>query len=74
MIDNKEKLEWVDFLKGAGAMMVILAHEPIGVTIYGVGYFFLMLPIFFFASGYLTKFDYLNKQDYLYSIWLVIAF
>ena len=67
MVDNKKKLEWVDFLKGVGAMMVILSHEPIGVTVYNVGYSFIMIPIFFFASGYLTKFDYFNKQGYLYN-------
>ena len=62
------RIHWVDFCKGVAAMMVILSHTytPGTSALYSVGYSFIMIPIFFFASGYLCKFEYLDALQFLY--------
>lgn len=63
---ERSRLDWIDLIKGVGAMLVILAHEPIQNKWYSLILCFIMIPIFFFASGYVTKFDYANTGEFLY--------
>lgn len=65
-VNSESRLEWIDFLKGTGAMLVILSHEPISVKVYNLGFCFIMIPIFFFTSGYVTKFEYSNIGEFIY--------
>lgn len=56
-VKTENRREWIDFIKGVSAMMVVLTHMQNTPYIYGVGYSFFMIPIFFFCSGYLCRFD-----------------
>ncbi len=80
---GKQRVAFLDFMKGVAAMMVVLSHLPDTPSIYNMVISFVMLPSFFFASGYLTKFpenhiirDFLYKRVgklfVLYSVYMFL--
>lgn len=53
--DNYNREEWLDVIRGICAVFVIMAHVPSSPVIYGIFYAPIMIPAFFFVSGYLSK-------------------
>lgn len=51
----KQRVDWLDFIKGIAAMMVILSHTPGTPQLYQSIISFVMIPVFFIASGYVNK-------------------
>lgn len=51
---NKERIAWLDLVKGIGICAVILGHMSIPYEL-GKFIFSFHMPLFFFISGYLTK-------------------
>ena len=64
---NKKRITFLDFMKGIAVMLVVLSHLPKTPSVYNTLLSFVMLPSFFFASGYLTKIpDKYILRDFLY--------
>lgn len=62
---NKRE-EWLDFVRGIAALMVVLVHIPNNVLEYEAFCGFIMLPTFFWVSGYLVKPNG-NLIEYVYN-------
>lgn len=52
---NQGREVWLDIIRGICAVFVIIAHVPSSPVIYGIFYAPIMIPAFFFVSGYLGK-------------------
>lgn len=52
---TEKRVDWIDFIKGIAAMLVILAHSPDTPSLYQSMLSFVMIPSFFIASGYVNK-------------------
>lgn len=61
----KKRENWIDLIKGISALFVMLAHVSGTPMMYRIFYSYIMLPVFFFASGYLTKEE--QPLSYLYN-------
>lgn len=59
---NKDRISWIESLKGIGIILVVLGHTFWGGT--KVIYAFHM-PLFFFVSGMLFKEETRNPKKYL---------
>lgn len=81
-MENK-RIAFLDFMKGIAALMVVLVHLPNTPTIYDTIISFIMIPGFFFASGYLVRLpqkhifrDFLYKRVgklfVLYSVYMLL--
>ena len=78
---NKRE-NWIDLIKGISALFVMLTHISDTPFMYKIFYSYIMLPAFFFASGYLTKNETASKYLYnrvlklmlIYIIYSVITF
>jgi len=51
-METKQRLKWIDILRGIGVIFIILSHTPITRNLIGYNYSF-QLGIFFILSGYL---------------------
>lgn len=60
MIDRKQRIAWIDVLRGIAIIFVVLGHSPflahLPVKVFNVIYSFHM-PLFFFISGYVFNPD-----------------
>lgn len=61
-LENTQRLDWVDNLKGIGMILVILGHVSINKYLNDIIYSFHM-PLFFIISGFLFNFS--NKDNYV---------
>ena len=62
-----KRIMFLDFIKGLAAMMVVMVHLPEKVGLYNTTISFVMVPLFFFASGYLTSVPQKHIiRDFLY--------
>jgi len=62
MLENKQRLEWLDISKGLGILLIIAAHARIPV-VSTIAYFF-HVPLFFYLSGRVFKVskDFFRKR------------
>jgi fucose 4-O-acetylase-like acetyltransferase len=58
-VQEPEHLEWADILKGLGILTVVWGHAGSNVSFY---MFWFHMPLFFWVSGYLTRFKPMSKQ------------
>jgi len=62
----KERIEWIDILKGLGILSIVLTHAYIPETHVKKLFYSFHIPVFFFISGYLHKVElqkiFLNKR------------
>ena len=61
-LENTQRLDWVDNLKGIGIILVVLGHVSINKYLNDIIYSFHM-PLFFIVSGFLFNFS--NKDNYV---------
>lgn len=54
-LNKKERQPWLDIIRGICSIMVILYHIPSTPNLYAIFYSPIMIPAFFFVSGYLSK-------------------
>ncbi len=64
---KKERLKWVDNMRGLAVVLVLLSHTPGTVEVQIALISMFMIPAFFLISGYLTKFDGTNVFSFFYN-------
>lgn len=62
---RSERIKWIDVCKGMGLLLVILGHLLVAGSSVAVWIFSFHIPLFFFLSGYLSKFESKNSRDSL---------
>ena len=64
---KKERLHWIDNMRGLAVVLVMLDHAPhtniVELTLFSM----FMIPSFFMISGYLTKYDGGDLFSYFYN-------
>ncbi len=61
MKESKEKIQWIDMVRGGAILLVVIGHSGCPSLIYNFIYSFHM-PLFFVISGYLYNYEKWNKK------------
>ena len=62
----KERVKWLDFIKGIASLLVILSHTPDNTMWMQALFSFVMIPAFFLCSGYVCDYDGRSAKEFLY--------
>ncbi|MGN0475091.1 MAG: acyltransferase family protein [Acutalibacteraceae bacterium] len=66
-ISNTQRQPWIDVIRGICSVLVIFSHIPSSPVDIGIFYAPIMIPSFFFVSGYLGKNYNGNIVEFLYN-------
>lgn len=64
---KSNRLIWLDVIRGMCAIFIVLSHFPSSPLIYKIFYAPIMIPAFFFVSGYLSKNYNGDIKNFLYN-------